>query len=224
MLLHWLQHVPFEDLGFISRWAEERGDTVTCTRLYAGDSLPDQDSFEWLVVMGGPMNIYEHDKYPWLVKEKAFLKDAIDNGKTVIGICLGAQLIADVLGAKVYPGEHKEIGWFPVEFSETAVTKNLPQRADVFHWHGDTFDLPEGAVRFASSEACLNQGFVFGGRVLALQFHMETTRESARSLIENCANELVDAPYIQTAEEMLADTSCFDALNAHIRCLLDNLF
>uniref|UniRef100_UPI0035623CEA type 1 glutamine amidotransferase n=1 Tax=Pontiella sp. TaxID=2837462 RepID=UPI0035623CEA len=110
MNLHWLQHVPFEGLGTIEQWAADHGAEITCTRLYAGDALPDLNSFDRLVVMGGPMGIHDHGEHPWLVEEKRFIKQAIDANKTVVGICLGAQLMADALGAEVYPGPHKEIG------------------------------------------------------------------------------------------------------------------
>jgi len=194
MKLHYLQHVPFEGLGIIEDWAKTQDAEISCTRLFAGEQLPDIGSFDWLVVMGGPMGIYDHKEHPWLIAEKEFIKAAIDTGKTVLGICLGAQLIADVLGAKVYPGSQKEIGWFPIQRSEGA-PELLPATLTAFHWHGDTFELPAGATRLASSEACKNQGFIYNDRVVALQFHLETTPESMEALIENCAEELpnVDA-------------------------------
>ncbi|MCF7847614.1 MAG: type 1 glutamine amidotransferase [Kiritimatiellales bacterium] len=201
MKLHYLQHVTFEGLGIIEKWALDKGAAITCTRLFAGEKLPGIGTFDWLVIMGGPMGINGHDEHPWLGAEKEFIKEAIDSGKTVLGICLGAQLIADVLGAKVYPNAQKEIGWFPIHRSEDA-PELLPETIEAFHWHGDTFDLPEGAVRLASSKACRNQGFIYGDRVIGLQFHLETTEASMNALIENCGGELVDAPFIQPLEKM----------------------
>ena len=110
MNLHYLQHVPFEGLGFIDEWAGNNGVEVGVSRLYAGEVFPAMDAFDGLVIMGGPMGIHDHEEHPWLVHEKAFIRKAIDAGKPVLGICLGAQLVADVLGAKVYPGPQKEIG------------------------------------------------------------------------------------------------------------------
>jgi GMP synthase (glutamine-hydrolysing) len=138
----------------------------------------------------------------------------------VLGICLGAQLIADVLGARVYAGPQKEIGWFPVRRAEEAW---IPEELTVFHWHGDTFTLPGGAVRLASSEACENQGFIWSGRVAAFQFHMETTTDSMEALIDNCSHELVDAPYIQSAEEMRSGTVHLNGIHTAMAALLDRL-
>ena len=202
MKLHWLQHVPFEGLGIIEKWTETNGFEISCTRLFASEQLPEIETFDWLVVMGGPMGIYDYEDHPWLPEEKQFIKMAIDADKTVLGICLGAQLIADVLDAKVYPGPQKEIGWFPIQRTEGA-PKIIPDELTAFHWHGDTFEIPDDAVRLASSEACKNQGFVYNDRVIALQFHLETTPESMEALIENCGDELpnVDAASSRIQEE-----------------------
>lgn len=222
MKLHWLQHVPFEGLGYIQEWAADQGAEITCTRLFAGEPLPATDQLEWLVVMGGPMGIYDHDDHPWLVTEKAFIQSAIEANKTILGICLGAQLIADILGAKVYPGPQKEIGWFAIQRSEDAPAL-LPEEATVFHWHGDMFDLPDGAIRLADSAGCRNQGFIYNNRVIGLQFHMETTPESMEALIQNCGDELVDAPFIQSAEQMRADAGNVKTINALMKKLLNTL-
>lgn len=225
MKLHWLQHVPFEGLGYIEEWAAARGAERSCTRLFAGEPLPKLDTFDWLIVMGGPMGIHDHDEHPWLVDEKEFIRQSIDAGKTVLGICLGAQLLADVLGAKVYPGPQKEIGWFPIQRSPEA-PELIPEQLTVFHWHGDTFDLPENAVQLASSQPGINQGFVYEDRVIGLQFHMETTPDSLNALIENCGHELMDAdnsPYIQSAETMRKGLPMISRINQAMECLLDYL-
>ncbi len=222
MRLHWLQHVPFEGLGIIETWARERGVEVSRTRLFAGEELPEPAHFDRLVVMGGPMGIYDHADHPWLVAEKAFIRQAIADRKTVLGICLGAQLLADVLGATVRPGPHKEIGWFPIRRADAA-PEWFPAELTVFHWHGDTFGIPAGAVPLASSEACKNQGFVFGDRVVALQFHMETTQASMEELIAHCAHELTAAPFIQSEEKLRAGLGNLDGIHAAMRQLLDRL-
>ncbi|VGO19805.1 type 1 glutamine amidotransferase [Pontiella sulfatireligans] len=222
MRLHWLQHVPFEGLGYIEEWALVRGVEISCSQLFAGEKIPALKSFDALVVMGGPMGIYDHEEHPWLVEEKESIKQAIDAGKAVLGICLGAQLMADALGAKVYPGPQKEIGWFPIQ-RVAGAPELLPEALTVFHWHGDTFDLPEGAVRLASSKACLNQGFVYKGRAVGLQFHMETTPKNMAALIENCGHELADAPFIQTAEQMNAGLPSIGTINSAMAQLLDTL-
>lgn len=186
MNVHYLQHVAFEGLGSIEAWVRRGGHTLGATHFYRGDPLPAVDAMDLLVVMGGPMNIYEEADYPWLADEKRFIERAIAAGRRVLGICLGAQLVADVLGARVYANAEKEIGWFQVEKTESAAASRLfaafPAQLDVFHWHGDTFDIPAGAVRVARSAGCANQAFVYDKRVVGLQFHLETTSDSARQI------------------------------------------
>ena len=223
MHIHYFQHVPFEGLGSIAVWAEHRGYTVTVTRFFDNDPLPELDSIDWLLVMGGPMGLYDDDAYPWLDGEKVFIKRAINAGKVVLGICLGAQLIADALGARVESNEHKEIGWFPIQLESGLFADCITDGMEVFHWHGDTFAMPEGGLRIASSVACKNQGFVYRDRVVGLQFHLETTPASARAIIDNSADELVEAPYIQTAEVMLSQPERFLPINRSMDCLLDHL-
>ena len=208
MRIHYLQHVWFEDLSNIEVWAKERGYDISGTKLYDGEKVPAVGEFDWLVVMGGPMNIYEEDIYPWLAPEKRFIAEAIEAGKIVLGVCLGAQLMADVLGAKVYKNDYKEIGWYPVRLSEDAkklpVFSDLPKEFTAFHWHGDTFELPVGCMRAASSEGCTNQAFACkDGKVIGLQFHLESSPESVGKLVNNCGDELVEGKYIQTSGELL---------------------
>ena len=222
MRLHCLQHVEFEGMGQIRTWAKRRSATITTTRFFANDPLPRMDDLDALVVMGGPMGIYDLEEYPWLSREKEFIHSAIQSKKTVIGICLGAQLIADVLGARVYAGAEKEIGWFPIQRTPDAPPL-LPEFTMAFHWHGDTFEIPEGAIRLASSSVCENQGFLWGDRVLGLQFHLETTEASLEALLHHGANELVDAPHIQTPEEMREGLTHLPALHAALDRLLNAL-
>lgn len=198
MKLHLLQHVPFEGPGRIADWAAARNVGLSVTRLFCGESLPglsgsgEEDGGEGVVVMGGPMNIYQHRDFPWLLEEKRFLENAIVQGRKVLGVCLGAQLLASVLGAQVYQNPAKEIGWFDVGFTPFARSRFdvLPERLPVLHWHGDTFDLPRGAQQFAESRLCRNQGFTAGKNVLALQFHLEAGVRECRNLIEHCGDEL----------------------------------
>ena len=182
---------------------------------------------DWLIVMGGPMGIYDEENYPWLCAEKRFIKEAIDSEKIVLGICLGAQLIADVLGAKVYRNEHREIGWYKInrrpETDNTILSKAIPEQIEVFHWHGDTFDIPDDATALAESEACKNQGFILHDRVVAFQFHLETTLESATALIQNCRNDLDGSQYVQSEEEMLSNTQRFSTINQVMFSVLNAL-
>jgi GMP synthase-like glutamine amidotransferase len=164
-----------------------RGATITYTRFFAGELPPDPDAYDLLVVLGGPMGVHDDAEIPWLAAEKAALKTALDAGKPVLGLCLGAQLIAAVLGARVFANTHREIGWWPVErlpeAAEHPFAACFPERLVTFHWHGDTFDIPEGATPLFRSEACANQGFAVGDRVLALQFHPEITPEAVQAWI-----------------------------------------
>jgi GMP synthase-like glutamine amidotransferase len=227
MKLHWFQHVPFEGLGSIEHWANRRGYGVRSIRAHQQDPWPVMEEVDWLIVMGGPMNIYEEKKYPWLAGEKQFIGNAIAAGKTVIGICLGAQLIADVLGSKVYAGQEKEIGWFPVlktkEAAKSKVFRDFPSDVKAFHWHGDTFDLPPGSIRIAESAGCPNQAYIYEDRVLGLQFHLEITKQGAEDLVWNCRDELVEGPFIQSAEYILGSEEHFMKVNKIMEQLLDTL-
>ncbi|RMG31688.1 MAG: type 1 glutamine amidotransferase [Gammaproteobacteria bacterium] len=225
MRTHILQHVPYEGPGHIEDWIAEHEYPAGRTRFYAGDPLPRPDEVDLLIVMGGPMSVHDEREYPWLKAEKRFLEAVIGAGRTVLGICLGAQLIAEVLGGEVRRNPHKEIGWFPVEATEGARTTGFAEAAgegfDAFHWHGETFTLPEGAVHLARSTACEHQAFLWGGRLLALQFHLEMTWSGAAELIEHSRDELVEAPYIQTEEAMLARTEAFEQANRRMHRVLD---
>jgi len=227
MRLHYLQHVPFEDLANIGTWAEGRGHRVSGTLLFEDGKFPRISEFDWLVVMGGPMGVYDDGRYPWFTREKEFIEKAIAGGKIVLGICLGAQLIADVLGGRVYRNVHKEIGWHPVSLTREAAGSSFfngfPGRFTAFHWHGDTFDIPPGCMRAAESEACANQAFEYNGRVVGLQFHLESSIESIGRLIRNCRDELVQGRYIQSPEEMLSSHNSLQEINRLMNSFLDNI-
>lgn len=225
--IHYLQHVPFEGLGNMEDIFQRWGSPTTATHWYRGDRPPALESFDWLVVMGGPMNIYEHDSHPWLIEEKRLIGEAIDAGKVVLGICLGAQLIADVLGGPVTPGRHKEIGWFPVQrqpgVEGTALDGVLPDKLTVFHWHGDTFELPPGARLLASSAACAHQAFCVDERVFGFQFHLETTPDSANAILAHSLDELDGSTWVQDADTITAGNHQCAAINGVMETFLEKL-
>lgn len=225
MRIEWFQHADFEDLGCIAPWLAERGHAAERRRLYAGEAPGAVTDSDALIVMGGPMNIYEHERHPWLAAEKLAIRAAIDAGKPVLGICLGAQLIADVLGGPVTRNAESEIGWFEVALSAegraAASFAGLPPRFTAFHWHGDTYALPPGAARLATSEACAQQAFSWGGgRVLGLQFHLEVTRANAEEWFRH--ERIVPSRTVQAPEAILADGDAFIANNRAMLQILGN--
>jgi GMP synthase-like glutamine amidotransferase len=228
MRLHYLQHVPFENPGSILIWAKENDCIITSTQLYKGEVFPNQNDFDWLVVMGGPMNIYDEENYPWLANEKVFIREAIISGKVIIGLCLGGQLIADVIGGKVTKNAYKEIGWFPIRLSEDARLSPLfsffPKQPIVFQWHGDTFSiLPEDARCIAENDACKHQAFIYKKRVFGFQFHLENTVSIINGLVENCSDEMISDTYVQTREELLEHTEYIKQDNEWMNMFLTQL-
>lgn len=225
MRAHILQHVPFEGIGSIAAWLEGREATVTTTHFYESPDLPSLDGIDLIIAMGGPMSVNDESTLPWLFAEKTFLRDAIDRGIAVLGICLGAQLIASARGAKVYPGKQREIGWFPIEAVPVGDGSfPFPSSNRVLHWHGETFDLPTGAEHLARSAACEHQAFAIGDRVLGLQFHPEVTRESLTTMLEHSRGDLAPGEFVQSEVEILAaDEDDFTRLARLTTSLLDHL-
>ena len=200
-----LQHVPFEGPGSIGACLEAQRADIGVTRLFAGDPLPRADGIDALIALGGPMSVNDEDALPWLRPEKALVRDAVARGIPVLGVCLGAQLIASALGARVYRGAAPEIGWYRVHgVPDVAPSFQFPPESLVFHWHGETFDLPAGAVRLARSAVYENQAFQVGRNVIALQFHLETTPTNVGALVEHCRRELVPGPYVQSEQDLRA--------------------
>jgi GMP synthase-like glutamine amidotransferase len=203
-----LYHVPFEKLGYIEDWIIRKGHILSEICLYNNQKLPQTDDFDMLIIMGGNMSIHDEQLYSWLKEEKEFIRRSVLSGKSVLGICLGAQLIAAALCSRVYQGRAKEIGWFPVQFTREKKAREMipgmPQEMTVFHWHGETFDLPSEAVWLAKSEVTDNQAFIYNNRVLAVQFHLEMKPESVSLLINNAGDELIPGPYVQPAGDLPA--------------------
>ncbi len=229
MKIHVYQHVPFEGPGTIADWAASRKHRISISRWYEQQEAQenaDADA-EWLVVMGGPMGVHDQSEHPWLTVEKRHIEAAIRSGKTVLGICLGAQLVAEVLGAAVYRNGQREIGWWPLQrdpgIEASRLSGFLPERMEVFHWHGDTFSLPDGSVPVGSSEACACQGFICEDRIVALQFHLEITPAAVDALVDHCGEEIGPYRWVQTPDEMRSRPERFAAVNEVMDTLLNLL-
>jgi GMP synthase-like glutamine amidotransferase len=228
MRAHCFQHVPFEGLGSIATWLAESGAQLTTTRFFEAPVLPAPGDVDLLIVMGGPMSANDDRRHPWLVPERAFIRDAIDRGTTVLGVCLGSQLIARAMGARVYANREREIGWFPITGVERSATgpawATAGHKALVFHWHGDTFDLPPGATHLARSAGCEHQGFQIGDRVIGLQFHLETTPASLNEMVTHGRSDLIPSRFVQTEAAILSvGESAFADVNAMMSETLDVL-
>lgn len=224
-----IEQAPFETAASLADWATERGHTVETIAAYDGKPYPKMGAFDGVFIMGGPMNVYQHRDHPWLVAEKAFIQDCLAEQKYLIGACLGAQLLADALGGKVFQNPHREIGWHPVRLAEAAKTTGLaavlPACFTAFHWHGDTFTLPAGAVHLAESDGCHHQAFLFGRRVLGLQFHLEYTRQSIEDLMRYCPEDLAcSGRYVQSAEQIRAGYPILNQTQHWLRSLMDWFF
>ncbi len=228
MRIHGLQHVPFEDLAGIAEWAALKNHSVTYTRFHQGESAKIPMNFDLLVILGGPMGAYDDAQFSWMRDEKLLIEQAISEDKLVLGICLGAQLIADVLGALVYKNNEKEIGVHPVTLTEEGEQshffKGFKKTNEVYQWHGDTFEIPEAGKKLATSIACENQAFSYGDKVLALQFHVESTVASVDKLIDNCGVELTERKFIQNPETMRKKMQeQKNELQRLLTCLMDNM-
>ncbi|WP_456440627.1 type 1 glutamine amidotransferase [Caldithrix abyssi] len=226
MRVHFLQHVPFETPGILTEALKDRAD-ISFTRFFNGEALPRTSDLDLLVVMGGPMSVHDESVFSWLKDEKRFVENVIKQGKSVLGICLGAQLIAEALGARVFKGAHREIGWFDItrapEVASSSFASFWPETITAFHWHGEMFEIPAGALRLAFSQACENQGFVFENRVWAFQFHLEVTPREIEGLLKHCAGELDGSAFVQNAEEIRHNMALCRPANALMKRVVEEM-
>ena len=226
--IHYFQHVPFETTGCIENWAMQQGHTLTATKFYETSfSLPDRKGIDVLIVMGGPMSVYDDHLFEWLTLEKEYIKAALQDGKKILGICLGAQLIAACAGAAVQATLNKEIGWYKINPAKQLESipwlyEILKDDPVVFHWHGDRFQIPDGAANLAFSEANDNQLFMLNDNALGIQFHLEITESSLSEMIENGAEELNPGTYVQSAQEITGRRAFVKDNNQRIYRLLDH--
>lgn len=219
MKVHYLKHVHFEDLGYMEEWLKDHRHGISKTKFFEKDhELPSVSEIDALIVMGGPMSVNDESEYDWLKEEKAFIKECIATGKKVLGICLGAQLIADCLGARVTKAMNKEIGWWPVIPTEECRELNwfyelFLSNPIVFHWHGDQFEIPDGSADLLISPANTNQAFIFNKNVIGLQFHLEVTEDSLALMLKNGYAELKDLSFIQSREIISAGSKHISLCN-----------
>lgn len=201
---HILQHVPFEGPGYIAQWLAAHGAEVTTTAWYeAGAELPALADIDLVLCLGGPMSVHDNARYPWLHRERAFLRDAIRHELPTLGICLGAQQMSLCMGGEVSANPVREIGWF--ELAGHSTEAGAPQVFNelvTFHWHGECFSLPESAQLLASSAACEVQAALLGKRALALQCHLEMLPDGVAALLAQCGDELVPGPFVQDQETL----------------------
>ena len=228
MKIHYLQHEPFKTPGAILTWAKEHGHSLSSTMLYEKGPLPSLSSFDMLVIMGGSMSVYEKHLYAWMGLELTFIESAIKAGKTVLGICLGAQLIAASLGAAVYKNTDKEIGWFPVsltpEGTASGFFKKWPEAFKMFQWHGDTFDVPAGGGSDGLQQGLREPGFHLRRKNSRAAVPPETTARYLDLFLSNCQNDCAsEGPYIQTADQIREQCSLIPAMNGLLFKLLDGL-
>lgn len=227
MHLHYFQHNHFEDLGFIGDWAKSNNFTTSVTRFDLKPELPLIQDFDWLVIMGGAMGVHDSDHYPWILEEIEFIKEAIHSGKIVIGICLGSQMIASALGARVYKNSEPEMGFWPINFSQEAqqdnVFRHFPANLNVMHFHFDTFTLPEGAILMAKSTVTPVQAFRYNKNVFALQFHSELTESILPVFIKELESEIIAGPLVQNPNEMLQKINYCNVNNETFSKVLDEI-
>ena len=226
MRIHVIKHEALEGPGAIAAWAGQRAHGLATTELSAGQALPEISSFDALVLMGGSMSVNDEDRCAWLRPEKQLVRDSLAAGKKILGICLGAQMIASALGAPITRNAEKEIGWFPVEATpggrSHAFWRGLPHALPVFHWHGETFGLPQGAVQLLRSAACEQQGYAVGTQALALQCHLEVDAASMLDMIVNGRDELdLKRNFIQSEEAMKAQPEVLVRMRPVLFRLLD---
>lgn len=226
MKIHAIIHASFEKLGVIEDWAKENEHALTSTHTYKGETLPASPSdFDFLIIMGGPQSPLELDKYPYLRNEIVLIDQAIKANKKVLGICLGAQLIAEALGAKTQHSPHKEIGEYPVLVLEEGKHDHffgqLYPKFNAVHWHNDMPGINDEIILLAESEGCPQQAFRYKDRVYGFQFHLEPTLDVIEGMIKHCSADLNPGKYIRSVSELRATN--YGAINKTMYRFLDYL-
>jgi GMP synthase-like glutamine amidotransferase len=229
MRLHLLEHDPIDiSRTNITIWAENKGYPIAHTYLCNNEKLPAIDDFDWLMVMGGAPHAWEVDIHAWLPDEKEFIASVLDHNKIILGVCFGAQLLAEALGGEVFANPHKEIGWYEVtltpEGQRSYLFQNVPEQFITFHWHADHFSLPPGCTRLAHSEATANQAYISQERpVGGIQFHPEYPLELVKYFAQESGHEWQKGPYVAGREKVLAQTDQIPETYGLMATILDNM-
>lgn len=221
-----ISHASFERLGHIETWAHKKNHIIRKVNPYRGETLPKVNDFDFIIIMGGPQSMLRMKDAPYLADEIEFIKQALKLNKPILGVCLGAQLIAEALGAKTERSPHQEVGMYLIELLDAAkddpVFQQFPHKFEVMHWHYDMPGLPEGAVLLAKSEGCPHQAFRYGDRVYGLQFHFEMTENLLNVMVENYIADLIQkSEYIRPVREIL-ETDCSE-INLKLESILEYL-
>ena len=225
MQIEILQHVAFEGPGAILNWAENQQHATNIQHVYQTPITTNIAATDALIILGGPMGANDGSQYSWMNQEKRLVETALKQNIPVLGICLGAQLIADVLGAKISRNREREIGWYPIVSTSQSSKLALPPTLTPLHWHGDTFETPINTQNIYKSDGCDNQAFL-GENLLGLQFHLEITSETVLPLIAASSADF-QAPrssYVQQPEEILQNNNRFTQANSMMHELLSMFF
>ncbi|MGR3220260.1 MAG: type 1 glutamine amidotransferase [Candidatus Anammoxibacter sp.] len=228
MSILFIKHIDIEGPGTLGEFLDEKGVPYEIVDVSNGNALPSSTSqYRAIVILGGPMNVYEEDKYPFLKAEDLLIKAAIIDETPMLGLCLGAQLIAKAAGAKVGTAIEKEIGWFKVKLTDNGINdplfEGLSNEINVFQWHGDAFDIPANGIHLGSSKSCANQAFKYNSNVYGLQFHLEVTIDMVREWLDAYSDEIASMGNRVNREEIIEQAAEFaESYNAQARIFYEN--
>lgn len=225
MRIQYIIHADFEPPGIIEEWAKQNNFEENFCRPFAGETVPNSNEYDLLIIMGGPQSPLNTDEAPYLKDEIILIKKTIHAGIPILGFCLGAQLIGEALGARTEKSPNKEVGVFPIELTEEGckdpLLKNLPKQFLVVHWHNDMPGITTEAKILAASRGCPRQIIRYSPLIYGFQCHLEPTKKNIETMIEYCPNDLTPGKFIQSSEELLNNN--FTLINKIMIEILNNL-
>lgn len=228
MRIHFLEHETYEGDTNIDLWAQKNNFELNRTFLFKNVSFPSMDEYDLLVVTGSLVHVWEVDKHAWLAPEKDYIKKAVQKGKVILGLCFGAQLLAEALGSRVFVNNHTEIGWHNIQLTsaglDNSIFQNLPEEFMSFHWHSAHFSLPPGCSRLAFSRASENQAFVCDSApLIGLQFHPEFTLDLIRRYLGEYGEGWPEGPYVEPLKSVMEQTESIPDTYWLMEKILDNI-